>query len=142
MAFRIHLTNQAIQQLHILPGKQAQLVVWTRRDKAQFYDLATGTLINELSLGVAPDDTRDSEAWRRFLSRTKGLDSAYYLPVVRTQQVDILSTDDGGLRVYHQRDDKLFVETDDVEQELHLIGGDGLISMDLDGALGTFVWLR
>lgn len=141
MAFRIHLTNQAIQQLHILPGKQAQLVVWTRRDKAHFYDLETGTLLNELSLGIAPDEARNSEVWLTFLGHTKGEQSKYYLPEVRTQSLDILSTDDGALRVYHQHDGQLFMETDGVEEKLALIGAESLISMDLDGALGTFVGL-
>src|SRR5690606_7959094 len=71
----------------------------------------------------------------------KGADSPYYLPVVRAQNVDILSTDDGALRVYRQRDEQLFMETDGVEDRLALIGGERLISMDLDGALGTFVGL-
>src|SRR5690606_6401660 len=61
--------------------------------------------------------------------------------MVRTQGVDILSTDDGALRVYRQRDEQLFVETDGVEDKLSLVGGERLISMDLDGALGTFVAL-
>src|SRR5690606_450804 len=107
----------------------------------QFYDLETGTLLNELTLGVAPNEARDSEAWLSFLGRTKGADSPYYLPVVRAQNVDILSTDDGALRVYRQRDEQLFMETDGVEDRLALIGGERLISMDLDGALGTFVGL-
>jgi len=141
MAFRIHLTNQAIQQLHILPGNQPQLVVWTRRDKAHFYDLDAGTLLEELSPGIAPDEPRNSEAWLSFLGRTKGEQSKYYLPHIRTELLDIFSTDDGALRVYHQRDGQLFMETDGVEDKLDLIGGDRLISMDLDGALGTFVGL-
>ena len=141
MAFRIHLSNQAIQQLHILPGSRPQLVVWTKRDKAQFYDLEDGTLLNELALPIAPDEARSSEAWLSFLARTKGIDSPYYLPVVRTQLVDIFSTDDGAQRVYYQRDEQLFIETDGVEEKLALVGGEGLISMDLDGALGTFVGL-
>ncbi len=141
MAFRIHLSNQAIQQLHILPGKQAQLVVWTKRDRAQFYDLDDGTLLNELALPLAPDEARNSEAWQAFLAQTKGIGSPYYLPVVRTQLVDILSTDDGAQRIYHQRDEQLFIETDGAEEKLALIDGEGLISMDLDGALGTFVGL-
>lgn len=141
MTFRIHLSNQAIQQLHILPGKQAQLVVWTRRDKAQFYDLEDGTLLNELTLPVAPDAPRNSEAWLSFLAYTKGIDSPYYLPVVQTQSVDIFSTDDGAQRIYHQRDEQLFIESDGVEEKLSLINGERFISMDLDGALGTFVAL-
>ena len=141
MAFRIHLTNQAIQRLHILPSKPPQLVVWTRHDKAYFYNLETGILLNEQHLGDAPTDSRGSEAWLNFLSRTKGNESKFYLPMVRTQTLDMLSTDDGALRVYRQRDGQLFMETDGVEDKLTLKGGDSLISMDLDGALGTFVGL-
>ncbi len=140
MAFKIHLTNQAIQQLHILPGKQAQLIVWTRHDKAQFYDLDTGTFLHEITLRAAPS-ARNSEDWLQFLSQTKGQDSKFYLPLIQMPSVDIFSTDDGGLRVYRQANDELFMETDGIEYPLRLIGGDKLIRMDLDGALGTFVGL-
>ena len=141
MAFRIHLSNQAIQNLHILPGSNPQLVVWTRRDKAQVYALDDGILLNELSLGSAPDTERTSEAWLTFISQTKAPDSPYYLPYVQTSTSDIWSTDDGAMRVYHQRDGRIFMETDGVEEELAIVGGEQFISMDLDGALGTFVAL-
>lgn len=141
MTFRIHLSNQAIQTLHILPGNNPQLVVWTRRDKAQIYALDDGTLLNEISLGTAPDVERTSEAWLSFISQTKAPDSPYYLPYVQTQASDIWSTDDGALRVYPQRDGRIYMETDGVEQELSIIEGEQFISMDLDGALGTFVAL-
>lgn len=141
MAFRIHLTNQAIQNLHILPGKQEKLVVWTRRDQAHFYDLKHGTFLSDVSLDAVPSDERSSETWQSFLAQTKGVDSNFYLPYVQTQDVDIFSTDDGALRVYRQRDDKLFIETDGIEEPLSIVGGERFISMDLDGALGVLVGL-
>ncbi|GAB5494650.1 MAG: hypothetical protein Phog2KO_48650 [Phototrophicaceae bacterium] len=100
-----------------------------------------GTLLNELTLGSAPEAERTSDEWLNFISQTKAPNSNYYLPYIQTQIGDILSTDDGALRIYRQRDERVFIETDGIEQELLIEGGEQLISMDLDGALGTFVAL-
>ncbi|MEM9954031.1 MAG: hypothetical protein AAF846_20645 [Chloroflexota bacterium] len=141
MAFRIHLTNQAIHQLNVLPGKNAQLVAWTRRNQAQLYDLKNGTFLEEITLGDVSDVARNSDEWLNFLSQTKAPNSQFYLPRIQTPFLDMLSSDDGALRVYRLVNDQLFIEADGVESELALIGGIKLISIDLDGALGTFVGL-
>jgi hypothetical protein len=140
MAWRIHLSNQAIQSIHILAGKPPAIAAWTRRDKLQIYKLDSGTLLSELSVN-APQSPRSSEAWQSYLGKLLGADKHFYLPYVRFSNQDMLSTDDGKLRIYHQFDEQLFIETEGEEEELRLIGGERLLAMDLDGALGVFVGL-
>lgn len=141
MTWRIHLSNQAIQQLDILPGINPLLVVWIQANRARFYELDNGTFLDDLTLDSTPPSDRQSEAWQLFLGRTKGVESQYYLPYVRTPQVNILSTDDGKLRVYQQSDDQLFIFADDSEQALDLPEDTHFLSLNLDGALGTLAGL-
>lgn len=141
MAFRIHLSNQTIRQLHILPGKNPQLAVWIRRNHVQFYDLDTGTFLQETVFAEVGTTPRDHQAWRDLLSQTKGIETPHYLPYVHIADTDIFSTDDGAMRVYRQRDDRLFIENEGIEEALTLIDAERLIRMDLDGALGVLVGL-
>jgi hypothetical protein len=141
MAWRIHLSNQAIQSIHILAGKPAALAVWTRRDKLQIFALESGMLLSEMSVKTIPDSPRSSESWQAFLAKLIGADSHFYLPYVRLRNFELFCTDDGKLRIYYQQDERLFIETEGDEEELRLVGGERLIAMDLDGALGVFVGL-
>ncbi|MEL6408309.1 MAG: hypothetical protein AAFR81_28340 [Chloroflexota bacterium] len=141
MTWRIHLSNQAIQQLNILPGINPRLVVWTQHNRARFYDLDNGTFLDDLTLDSNPTADRTSDTWQAFLAHTKGIDSNYYLPFVQTPQVNIYSTDDGKLRVYQQTDDQLFIYADGSEEALDIAENTHLLSVDLDGALGTLAAL-
>jgi len=142
MSWRIHLTNQAIQYLHILPGKKPALVVWTRSDRAHFYDLNTGTLLDEYRLPDLPENTnRRSEEWQAYVGNLYGPDMSVYLPHIQIGATDVYCTDDGKLRLYHTTDGKYHMETDGAETTLAHVPNDGFIAVDLDRALGTFVAL-
>jgi hypothetical protein len=141
MAWRIHLSNQAIPAMHILSGKPSAIAVRTRRDKVQVFALETGMLLSEISLSRIPDSPRSSEIWQNFLAKLVGADKHFYLPYLRLGKLELFSTDDGKLRIYYQQDEQLFIETDGEEEELRIIGGERFLAMDLDGALGVFVGL-
>ncbi|MGJ3237086.1 MAG: hypothetical protein ACFE0Q_00115 [Anaerolineae bacterium] len=141
MAFRIHVTNQAIRQLDILPGTPPQLVVWSRRDRAYLYDLDDGTFLDEMLLDMPTVIDRSSDVWGRFIAQTKSSKSPYYLPCIRVGALEMLTTDDGALRFYRQSDDRLFIDSEGHVDELRLVGGERLIQWDLDRALGTLVGL-
>lgn len=141
MAWRIHLSNQAVQQIEILPTKPPVLAAWTMAERVQFFDLETGRSLSELSLAKRPQAARQSDDWQAFLVKLTSPDPKVFLPQVHFRTLDILNTDDGKLRVYRQNDDKLFMEADGAEEEITLFGGERLIAMALDGALGTFVGL-
>jgi hypothetical protein len=106
----------------------------------QVYKLDSGMLLSEISI-KAPQSPRESESWQAYLGKLRGADSHFYLPYVRFSNQNMLSSDDGKLRIYQQFDDKLFIEADGEEEELRLVGGEKLLAMDLDGALGVFVGL-
>ena len=100
MAWRVHLTNQAIQQLHILPGKSPILAAWTRLNRVHYYEFLTGTSLGEKQIPNAPDQPHRSHAWQEFAGSLTGPDTNMYLPMVRTNQGDIYLTDDGQMRIY------------------------------------------
>jgi hypothetical protein len=141
MAWRIHLSNQSIQNIYFLAGKPAALAVWTRRDKVSFFETSAGTLLGEHNLSEVPKVPRSSETWQTYLGKLRGADPQYYLPYARLRNLEVFSTDDGKLRIYRQQDERLFIETEGEEEALSLVGGERLVAMDLDGALGVFVGL-
>lgn len=141
MAWRIHLSNQAIQYLQVIPSKRPSLAVWTGSERIQFFDLENGTTLSEFMIPTLPEVARQSDSWQIFVTKLSSPDSKISLPQIRFRKLDILNTDDGKLRVYRQDDDKIFMEADGAEEEITLIGGERLITIALDGALGTFVGL-
>src|SRR3982751_265804 len=82
MPWRVHLTNQAIQNLHILPGKQTLLAAWTQRDRATYFDLETGIELGEHQHKAV---SRQSDKWAEFIASLVAPNGAY-LPFVRTAQ--------------------------------------------------------
>ncbi|MDQ7024680.1 MAG: hypothetical protein Q9P44_03895 [Anaerolineae bacterium] len=141
MTWRIHLTNQAIQRLHILAGQPVILSVWTKQNRVHHYDMENGTLLAEDAIPPAPNKARSSHTWQEYVGQLTGPNSAYYLPFIQTRSTDIHVTDDGKLRLYHLSDDRLFMETDGAEEEIRLVGGKRLLTLDLDRALGMFAGL-
>jgi hypothetical protein len=143
MAWRVHLTNQAIQQLHILPGKSPILAIWTRFDRVHYYELLTGTFLDEKHLPQAPNEGYRSTIWQEFTGSLTGPDTNMYLPMVRTSQGDIYLTDDGKMRLYRSTtsDARVMVETDGVETLLNAGDAQRITSLDLDRALGMIAFL-
>lgn len=141
MSWRIHLANQAIRRLQILPGKPPVLAAWTHRNRVHFYQLTNGTLLAEKTIPPAPVAPRSSEAWQQFVGELTGPNPQYALPYVRTRTTEIFATDDGKLRVYKLADDTLTMETDGAEEPIELVGAERFLAMDMDRALGTVAGL-
>ena len=142
MAWRIHLTNQAIQNLHILPGKPPTLAVWTRQDRVHHYDLKTGSILAEQTLAPAPhQQPRNSDAWQEYAGQLTGPDTSFFLPHLRVNGFEMLISDDGKLRLYRLDDDSLFIEINGEEEPIRINGDKPLIALDLDRALGTIAGL-
>lgn len=136
MTWRIHLTNQAIHNLHILPGKRPLLAVWTRPDRVHFYEIATGTLVGDQQIAPAPLAPRSSQAWQEYVAGLTIGDDQTYLPYVRTGNMSIYATDDGKLRVYRPGTLDTYLETDGMEFKLGTGDAERFIDLDLDRALG------
>lgn len=141
MAWRVHLTNQAIQNLHVLPGKPPALVAWTRRNRVSFYHLETGVLLGERSIAAPPAQPRSSDTWQEFAATLTGPDPAFFLPVVQLAGLTVHASDDGKLRLYQSDEASLYVETDGAEEQVVFRDVQKLIALDLDRALGTFAAL-
>ncbi|MBA3869702.1 MAG: hypothetical protein H0X30_11165 [Anaerolineae bacterium] len=137
MPWRVHLTNQAIQSLHILPGKQTLLAAWTQRDRATYFDLETGIEVGEHQHKAV---SRQSDKWAEFLATLVAPNGAY-LPFVRTAQATLFTTDDGKLRLYWMTGDELLLELDGKEVKLELKAKANIIALGLDRLMGSIVAL-
>jgi hypothetical protein len=136
MAWRVHLTNGAIQNLQILPpgnGKQTLLVAWTQRDRASYFDLETGAYISEHKHTAVG---RQSDKWAEFVG---GLiaPNGTHLPVIRTAQFTMYITSDGKLRLYHMLNSTLLLELDGKEISLELKPKGELGALALDRVMGV-----
>lgn len=136
MAWRIHISNQAVQRLDILPGKAPVLGAWLRRSHVRFYDLETGTYLGERKIAPPASSNRQSLAWQQFLARLTGPDSPMFLPHVTLAGLNIYLSDDGKLRLYHEDDANLFLEMEGTEHRLESDDTRRLVALDLDRALG------
>lgn len=140
MGWRLHLTNQAIQSLDILDGDISVLCAWSRRDRVSFYDLTTGAVLGEKTLTPPEVETRQDDAWQAFVGEFVAPNDAYF-PLVRTEKVDIYTTDDGRMHLYYDRNANLFLESDGKEVQLELKNVDTIRAMALDRFLGLSVAL-
>lgn len=135
MAWRIHLTNQAIQTLHILNSRPSVLVAWTNPERVHFYDLQTGKLLREKQFTV-PAFQMESDPWQEFLGSLTGPDDRTYMPFCRVKRSNVYLTDDGKLRLYRLSDQELLLEVNAEVFRLPLQGAERVVAVDLDRALG------
>jgi len=142
MNWRIHLTNQAIRELHILSGKPRMLAVWTQRNRVEFYDLETGALYGDRHIDPVPDENDYlSEAWQTYLADLKDVKARSYLPVVTTEQATVYTTEDGKLHLFREDYNMLQMLTDGHLYELDTTSVQSFVSVDLDLALGIVAGL-
>lgn len=135
MSWRLHLTNQAIQSLEIVDGDPSILVAWSRRDRVAYYDLDSGTPYGEISFEVPVVESRQDEKWQSFLNTLTAPNNAH-LPVIHTPSLDIYTTDDGRMRLYHAGDTELYLESDGKEVQLEVIDAERFRAVALDRFLG------
>lgn len=140
MAWRVHLTNQAIRSLDILAGKPPLLAAWTQRERVSYFDLETGAPIEERILRSDRAGERQGDKWREFVAGLMAPNRAY-LPVVRTPQATIYTTDDGQMRLYHLADADLLLEIEGKEIRLDASGATSFIAVGLDRFLGLIAAL-
>lgn len=135
MAWRLHLTNHAIQRLDLLVGQTPLLGVWSQRDQVYFYEADTGIPVGERTIESLRADDRESDEWQGFVSSLSAPNKAYF-PFVHTRQVMIYTTSDGKMRLYHLGDTDLYLDIDGREISLDVSGDAGLIAVGLDRFLG------
>ncbi|MCB9449840.1 MAG: hypothetical protein H6672_00280 [Anaerolineaceae bacterium] len=140
MAWRVHLTNQAIPALDILPGKSPLLAVWTQRDRVSYFNLETGTPAGDQTFQLGSADSRQHPRWAEFVAGLVAPNHAY-LPVVRTPLGEIYLTGDGRMRVVHVRGAELFLDIDDKELPLDSGEAESFLALGLDRFLGLIAAL-
>jgi WD40 repeat protein len=137
MTWRVHLSNQTIMNLHILPGKEPLVVAWTQRDRATYFVLETGLEVGEHKHTAVG---RQSDRWADFLA-SLNTPSGKPLPMIRTAQFTLLTTEDGKLRLYRMASGDLLLELDGQEVKLELNLKAELIALALDRVMGVIAVL-
>ena len=137
MAWRIHLTNQAIQRLDILSGKPNLLAAWTLRDRATYFELETGIQVGEHQHQAVG---RGSDKWAEFAASLVAPNGAY-LPFIRTAQANIYTSEDGRMRLFYSGDIDLTLETEGKEVPLEVKGTSNFRALAFDPFLGILAAL-
>lgn len=137
MAWRVHLTNQAIQSLDILPGKVPLLAAWTQRDRATYFDLENGIEMGEHQHKAV---ARQNDKWPEFLASLVAPNGAI-LPFIRTAQFSMYTSDDGRMRLYWLAGDELALEIEGKEVKIEVAAKATLRAMGLDRFMGVIAAL-
>lgn len=133
MAWRVHLTNQAIQRLDILPGKPLLLAAWTQRDRATYFDLESGIEMGEhLHKAVS----RQSDKWSEFAASLVAPNGAF-LPLIRTAQTTIYTTEDGRMRLFNMGSTNISLEIEGKDLPLEVKGASDFIALAFDRVMGV-----
>jgi WD40 repeat protein len=140
MTWRLHLSNQAIQYINILPGKPSLLAVWTQRTRVFYFDLESGAPMGERAFKDGKFENRQDEKWREFVASLTAPNKAY-LPVIRTPQAEIFTSEDGRTRLYDTGKSGLYLEANDKESKLETKNEAPLVAVGMDRFLGLIAAL-
>jgi hypothetical protein len=135
MTWRLHLSNQAIHHIHILPGKPSLVAAWTQRARVFFFDLESGAPMGERVFKEGKFENRQDEKWREFIIGLHAPNKAF-LPHVRAAQAEIFTSEDGRTRLYHTGQADLYLETDGKESKLETEKAASFVVIGLDRFLG------
>jgi hypothetical protein len=137
MAWRVHLTNQAIQRLDILPGKPTLLAAWTQRDRATYFDLETGVEMGEHQHKAV---ARQSDKWPEFAASLVAPNGAH-LPYVRTAGATLYTTEDGRMRLFYMGEAMLSLEVEGKDVPLEVKGTSNFRALAFDRMMGVIAAL-
>ncbi len=139
MSWRVHLANQAIQHLHVIPHTTPLLAVWTRPTLTHVYDLETGALLAEMKLPNAPIDAFSGGAWQTYLQSLMVKETGFSLPYARTKTTEIFLTDNGKMRLYFQSGRELIFDDEGEIDVLPLDSVKRLLALEFDRQLAHTV---
>ncbi len=101
MGWRLHLSNQAIHRLHILPGKTPLLAAWLQRGRVYYLDLETGIQMGEHTLKEAEVPSPLDAGWQEYLAGLVAPNKAI-LPHLPTRFGELYLSGDGRIQLYQQ----------------------------------------
>ncbi len=140
-AWRLHLTDQTVRRLDILPGKPSVLAAWTGQRRVFFFDLTHGARLGERAYdGILPP-VRTGDAWQTFVNGFRAPNDAP-LPVVRAAGLTLYTSTDGATRILH--DDEtgdLLLNTGDQHVRLHRDAGTQFVTVAYDRGTGLIAAL-
>lgn len=136
MGWRLHLSNQPVTAVQLIPGEPPQVAVWNPQRGAHFYHAydATPSGVSEF----APPDFQlalDSDPWRAFVDSLRAPNGSP-LPRVSLGGLDIHSSRDGRMHLYHYSDGRLMLQVDDTLVRLDREEDGQVLVADMDRALG------
>lgn len=140
MTWRLHLSNQAIQTINILPGKPSLIAAWTQRTRVFYFDLDSGAPMGERVFKDGKFENRQDEKWRELITSLNAPNKAF-LPLVRTPQAEIYTNEDGRTRLYYTGQADLYLEVDGKESKLETGNASAFVAIGLDRFLGLIAAL-
>lgn len=141
MSWRLHLTNQAIQGLEILPSAEISvLAAWVTRRRVFYFDLATGARLEGPVLDAPPAADLGDAAWVEFLA-TLQAPHGVFLPQVRLADRVIHQSLDGAVRLYDRGAAGLTLQRGEVQTALTPVPTAGFTLLQADSALDFIVGL-
>jgi hypothetical protein len=134
MGWRLHLTNQTIHRLHILPGQPTLLAVWLQPARIHYFELEGGAPLGERALRPVEAESPLDTEWVDFVAGLVAPNRAV-LPQATTPLGELYLSNDAALQVIHRggaeltwvRDGQLFRQRAQAER---------LIALALDRYLG------
>ena len=140
-AWRLHLSDQTVRRLDILPGKPSVLAAWTGLRRVFFFDLTHGSRLGERAYdGILPP-ARTGEPWQTFVNGFRAPNDAT-LPVVRATGLTLYTSTAGATRVIH--DDEtgdLLLNTGDQHVRLHRDSSAAFVAVAYDRGTGLIAAL-
>jgi hypothetical protein len=140
MSWRVQLPQQFLHRVDFLSAEKTVVATWIQADRVQFYDQRNGNSLGERVIEKLASTDRQEERWRTFvagLAAPNGL----FLPLVRLQNMTLLATEDGRIRLYQLREGGFVLETGGKELPIALAEAAQIVAADMDRALGLLTLL-
>jgi hypothetical protein len=135
MSWRVQLPQQFLHRVDFLSAEKTVVAAWTQTDRVHFYDQRNGSALGERVIEKLASSDHQDERWRAFvggLTAPNGL----FLPLVRLQNMSVLVTEDGRIRLYQLPDRTFSIEANGKEAQIDITQSSHIVAVDMDRALG------
>lgn len=136
MGWRLHLSTQPIEAVHIVAGSPPLVVVWDKRHQVHYYRFDDATPLGDGAFDAveAPADLQDA-VWHETVSTFRAPNGSY-LPTVYLNRLTLHQSRDGRMRLYHFHEGDSMLQVEDHFLSLSRDDGGRYLVMGLDRALG------
>ncbi|MBN1965456.1 MAG: hypothetical protein JW910_12475 [Anaerolineae bacterium] len=136
MGWRLHLSNEPVVGVQLIPGEPPQVAVWDGQHNVHGYARDTAVPLGKVELAHqrAPEDLNDL-AWREFVESLRAPGGGV-LPTVNLNRLTLYYSRDGRMRLYHYQHGGLILEVDGRHIALDREQDGRFLAAALDRALG------